>query len=95
MAELVDAADLESVVSRRVGSSPTRRTCSENAHFRSRPSSQIGKDGREATLVCITGRVAPGASVSYPVQVRVLPGTRNTFFLECVAYLACERRERL
>ena len=85
MVELVDTQDLGSCASRRVGSSPTGRTCSENAHFRSRPSSQIGKDGREATLVCITGRVAPGASVSYPVQVRVLPGTRRTLFELCCA----------
>lgn len=77
MVELADTQDLGSYASRRVSSSLTGRTCSENAHFQSRPSSQIGKDGREATLMCKTGRVAPGASVSYPVQVRVLPGTRN------------------
>lgn len=50
---------------------------------------------REASHMCRTARVTDGAIVRYPVQVRVLPGTRNTFFLECVAYLACERRERL
>lgn len=73
MAELADAADLESVVSRRVGSSPTRRTWCPQVHVGARFRIQARLRGASfMSLLHITamGALAVHESARAPVQIR-------------------------